>query len=101
MVLESCWDTESVGDQETDQRAPEHDVQHHGRSDALGAQSEPSISLGDPRLGQQSESERRPWCRTSGRDVTEGEGGQVDPEESQSRGSLSGEHRVRELRIGR
>ncbi len=37
MAVEPRWDAKPVGDEESDQRAPEHDVQHDGRADALGA----------------------------------------------------------------
>lgn len=90
---------EPVRQQEGHQGQPEDDVEHDGRTDALGAEGEPGVRPGDPGLGQQPISEGRPRGRSSRGDVAEGQGRHVDPEQPEPPRTTSRQYRVGELGI--
>jgi len=91
---------EPVGHQEADQGAPEDDVEHHGRADALGPEGEAGIGTGHARLGHQPVAERRPRGRAPGGHVAEGQGREVDPEQAEPGRAAVGKDGVGELRVG-
>ena len=91
---------ESVGDQEGHEGTPEHDVQHDRRTDALGPESEPGIGPGHPGLGEQPVAQGGPRGGAAGRDVAEGQRGQVDAEQAEPAGSVGRQHGVGQLGVG-
>ena len=92
---------EPVQDEEGHQRQPEHHIQYHRRTDALGAEGEAGVGAGHPGLGEQPVAQGGPRCGPSGRDVAECEGRQVDPEQAEPGRPTVGEYRVGELCVGR
>lgn len=93
-------DPESVGPEEPDQRAPENDVEHHGRPDALRAEGESGVGPGHARLGHQPVAQGRSRCGAAGGHVAEGQGREVDPEEPEPRRAAVGEDGVGQLGVG-
>ena len=91
---------EPVGHEEPDQRAPEDDVEHHGRADALGPEGEARVGTGHAGLGHQPVPEGGAGGRAARRNVAEGQGREVDPEEAEAGGAPVGEDRVGELGVG-
>ena len=66
-------DVEPVGDQKGHQGAPEHHVEHHRRTDPLGAEGESGVGTAHARLGEEPVPEGGPgavppgetWLRAS------------------------------------
>jgi len=93
-------DMEAVRDQEGHEGAPEHDVQHHGRSDALGAEGEAGVGPGHSRLGEEAVAECGPRSGAARGDVAEGEGRHVDAEQPDPTRAVRGENSVGQLGVG-
>jgi len=92
-------DVEAVGDEEGDQGEPEHHVEDHRRADPLGAEGEPGVRPADSGLGQQAVAQGRPGGGASGGHVAEGQGGHVDPEQTEPSGPVVGEDGVGQLGV--
>ena len=91
---------EAVEHQEAHQREPEQDIEHHRRTDALGAEGEPGVGPGHPGLGEEAVAEGGARSGATGGHVAQGQGGQVDPEEAEPTGTVGREDRVGELGVG-
>ena len=100
VTVEAGGHVEAVEDQEGHQREPEEHVEYHCRADALGAEGEPGVRPGDPGLGHEAVAQGRARGGPTGRDVAEGQGGQVDPEEAEPARSPGRQHGVGQLRVG-
>ena len=90
----------AVGDQEGHQRAPEHHVEHHRRADPLSPEGEPGIGPAHLGLGQQPVAQGGARSSPAGGDVTEGQGGHVDPEQAEPARAVVGQHGVGQLGVG-
>jgi len=90
---------EAVGDEEAHQGAPEHGVEHHRRTDALGPEGEPGVRSAHPGLGEQAVAKGGAGGGAPGGDVAEGQRGHVDPEQPEPPGAVVGEHGVGQLGV--